>query len=166
MKRSVKIAIVTLAVSLFSIPMFAVTVASANTNNVTANVVAGCQWVTPLTMAFGTYNPFSGAALAGGPVTLNFKCVKLTNATNTYKIWFSKTGGNMTGIATANLLAYTLTDNAGAALPTTAVTSTTVAGVPGIAGAGYSFIVKGSIAINQDVSVDSYQDTVVSNIEY
>lgn len=163
MKRSVKFAIVTLAVSLFSIPMFAVTVPSANTNNVSATVVGSCQWVTPLTMVFPNYDPFAVAATTQA-TSVNFKCVKLTKAGEVYKVWFSKNAGNM--VNGANNLAYTLTDGSNVPLPMSAVAAVTVTGVPGIAGAGYSYAVKGSIAAAQDVPVGTYQDTVVANIEY
>jgi spore coat protein U-like protein len=167
MKRSIKLAIVTLAVSLFSIPMFAVTVGSTNTNNVTATIAAQCKWITPLTLGPTAYDPFAGAATAIAPGTLNFKCVKKTNATDTYKVWFNKTGGTMAGVAVpANTMTYTLTDNSGVALVTTVGTAVTVAGVAGVSGAGYSYIVKGSIAAGQDLPVDTYQDTVIANIEY
>jgi hypothetical protein len=81
-------------------------------------------------------------------------------------VWFNKTGGNM--VNGPDNLAYTLTDNGGAPLPTTAATAVTVVGVPGVAGAGYTFTVKGSVAAGQDVpaSATAYQDTVVANIEY
>ena len=162
MKRSL-IATATLAVSLFALPMFATTVPIVNTNNVTATVVGSCQWVTPLTMAFGTYDPFAAVATTQ-TTSVNFKCVKLTAAGDTYKVWFSKTSGNM--LNGALTLAYTLTNAGGAALPITAGAAATVAGVPGIAGAGYSYTVKGSIAAGLDVTVGAYSDTVVSNIEY
>ncbi len=167
MKRSITLAIVTLAVSLVSLPMFAVTVGSVNTNNVTATIAAQCKWITPLTLGPTAYDPFAVAATPIAAGTVNFKCVKKTNATDTYKVWFSKTAGSMAGVLVpANLLTYTLTDNAGAALGTNVGAAVTVAGVPGVAGAGYSYIVKGSIAPLQDLPVDTYQDTVVANIEY
>jgi spore coat protein U-like protein len=158
-----KSAIGILAVSLFAIPMFAVTVPTVNTNNVNATVVGSCKWITPLTMAFGNYDPFAGAATTQ-TTAVNFKCVKLTKAADVYKVWFSKTAGNM--VNGGNNLAYTLTDGAGLALPIVAGSAVTVAGVPGIAGAGYSYTVKGSIAAAQDVPVGAYTDTVVANIEY
>jgi spore coat protein U-like protein len=163
MNRSV-IATAALAVSLFALPMFATTVATVNTNNVTATVVGSCKWMTPLTMAFGNYDPFAVAATTQS-TSVNFKCVKLTTAGDTYKVWFSKTSGNM--LNGALTLAYTLTDSTGVtALPITAGTAVTVAGAPGLAGAGYSYTVKGSIAPSQDATVGSYSDTVVANIEY
>ena len=163
MKRSIIITVAVLSLLVTS-SVFATTVGSANTNNVTANVVGSCKWITPLTMAFGAYDPFAGAALTQ-TATVNFKCVKKTNATDTYKVWFNKTAGNMSDGA-GNNLAYTLTDNSNVALATTAATSVTVAGTAGVAGAGYSYIVKGSVAASQDVPVGAYQDTVVANIEY
>src|SRR5712691_10255295 len=166
MKRSVIITTIVVAMSLVASSMFAVTVGSTNVNNVTATVVGSCKWITPLTMAFGTYDPFAAAALTQ-TATVTFKCVKKTNATDTYKVWFNKTAGNM--VNGVDLLAYTLTNSVGAALPTTAATATTVAGTPGVAAAaGYSFVVDGSVAAGQDVpaSATPYQDTVVANIEY
>jgi hypothetical protein len=164
MKRSVILATATLAVSLFALPMFATTtVPSVNTNNVTSNVIGSCKWITPLTMAFGSYDPFNASATTQS-TSVNFKCVKLTAAGDTYKVWFNKTGGNM--VNGGNNLVYTLTDAGNVALPTTAGSAATVAGVAGLAGAGYSYTVKGSIAPGQDVPVAAYQDTVVSNIEY
>jgi spore coat protein U-like protein len=163
-KRSIIITLIACSVALTTTSLFAVTVSSVNVNNVTVTVSGGCQWVTPLTMAFPNYDPFAGAATTQS-TTVAFKCVKKTNATDTYKIWFSKTAGNM--ISGANTLAYTLTDNANVALKITAGTATTVVGVAGVGvGAGYNFIVKGSIAPAQDVATGAYQDTVVANIEY
>ena len=164
MKRSVKLMVVSAVLAMVATSTFATTVSTTNNNNVTATVVGSCQWTTPLTMAFGNYDPFSGTALTQ-TTAVAFKCVKKTNATDTYKVWFSKTSGNM--VNGANNLAYTLTDNANNPLPTTAATSATVAGTPGIAAAaGYSYTVKGSVAANQDVPTGSYQDTVVANVEY
>jgi spore coat protein U-like protein len=161
MKRSLTLA--TLTVSLFALPMFATTIPTVNTNNVTSTVVGSCKWSTPLTMAFGNYDPFAVAATTQ-TTSVSFKCVKLTAAGDTYKVWFSKTSGNM--LNGALTLAYTLTDSTATALPTTAGSAVTVAGVAGIAGAGYSYTVKGSIAPSQDASVGAYADTVVANIVY
>jgi spore coat protein U-like protein len=164
MKRSVKLTILTAVMILSATSMFATTVSTVNTNNVFTTVVGSCQWTTPLTMAFPNYDPFTVAATTQ-TTAVAFKCVKKTNATDTYKIWFSKTAGNM--VNGANTLAYTLTDNSNNPLPTTALASTAVAGVAGVAaGAGYSFTVKGSIAGQQDVPTGLYQDTVVENVEY
>src|SRR5712692_6184486 len=107
LKRSLIITLVACSVALTTTSLFATTVASVNTNNVTAPVVGSCQWVTPLTMAFPNYDPFAGAATTQS-TSMQFKCVKKTNPTDTYKLWFSKTAGNMT--SGANNLAYTLTD--------------------------------------------------------
>lgn len=164
MKRSVKLSILAVVMALSATSMFAGTASTVNTNNVFTTVVGSCQWTTPLTMAFPNYDPFAVAATTQ-TTSVAFKCVKKTNATDTYKIWFSKTAGNM--VNGANNLAYTLTDSANAALPTTAATSTAVVGTPGVAvAAGYSFTVKGSIAAGQDVPTGLYQDTVVANVEY
>jgi spore coat protein U-like protein len=164
MKRSMKLMVLTVALSLAATTMFGATLSTTNNNNVTVTVNGSCQWITSLTMAFPGYDPFSGAADTQS-TSVMFKCVKKTNATDTYKIWFSKTGGNMSN-GTDNL-AYTLTDGGGAALPTSAAASTAVAGTPGVgAAAGYSFTVNGSIAPGQDVSTGNYQDTVVANVEY
>lgn len=164
MKRSVKLMILSVAISMVATAMFAGTASTTNVNNITASVVGSCQWITPLSMAFPNYDPFSAVADTQ-TTTVTFKCVKKTNATDTYKIWFSKTGGNMSN--GVDLMAYSLTDGGGAALPTTAAASTAVAGTAGIgAAAGYTFTVKGSIAAGQDVSTGLYQDTVVANVEY
>jgi spore coat protein U-like protein len=164
MKRTLKLTVLTVALVTMATPMFAATASTTNTDNVTATVVGSCQWVTPLTMAFPNYDPFSGSATTQ-TTTVMFKCVKKTNGTDTYKIWFSKTGGNMSN-GTDNL-AYTLTDGAGAGLPTSAAASTAVTGTPGVGVAsGYTFTVKGAVAAGQDVSTGSYKDTVVVNVEY
>lgn len=161
MKRILTVTILALAAAT---RLAAGTASTTNTNNVSATVVGSCQWVTPLTMAFGNYDPFAAAALTQ-TAAVAFKCVKKTNPTDTYKIWFSKTAGNMTN--GVDNLAYLLTDNLGAALPISAATSTAVTGIPGVgAAAGYTFTVKGSVAAAQDVSAGSYSDTVVANVEY
>jgi len=164
MKRSVKNIILTVALTLVSSSVFAQSVSTTNTDNVTAAVVGSCRWITPLNMAFGNYDPFAVAATTAS-ATIQFKCVKRTNAGDVYKIWFSTTAGNM--VSGADNLAYTLTDTASAALPTTALTAVTVAGTAGIGGAaGYNFTVNGSVAAGQDVGVGAYVDTVVVTVEY
>ncbi len=164
MKRSVKNIILTVALTLVSSSVFAASVSTTNVDNITASVVGSCRWITPLDMAFGVYDPFAVPPTTAA-ATVQFKCIKKTNATDTYKIWFSKTAGNM--VSGAELLAYTLTDTASAALPTTAATAVTVAGTAGIGGAaGYSFTVNGSVAAGQDVAVGAYVDTVVVTVEY
>ena len=164
MKRSVKLMVLTAVLALTATSMFAGTASTTNANNVFTTVVGSCKWTTPLTMAFPNYDPFAVAATTQ-TTSVAFKCVKKTNATDTYKIWFSKTGGNMlNGVVT---LAYTLTDSLSNPLPTSAAASTAVAGTPGIGvGSGYSFTVNGSIAPSQDVPTGLYQDTVVANVEY
>jgi len=164
MKRSVKFLSIVAIVALSATSMSAGTISTTNNNNVNTTVVGNCLWVTPLVMAFPNYDPLSASATTQS-ATVAFKCVKKTNATDTYKIWFSKTGGNMlNGVDT---LAYTLTDSASNPLPTTAATATAVAGTAGVgAAAGFSFGVNGSIAPQQDVPVGLYQDTVVANVEY
>jgi len=162
-ERRAIIAASTLAVSLFALPMSATTVPSGNGSNITTTVVGSCKWITPLTMAFGSYDPFA-AAPTTQTTSVKFKCVKETEIGDTYKVWFSKTSGNM--LNGALILPYTLTDAGNVALPTTAGSAATVAGVAGVAGAGYSYTVKGSIAPGLDVTVGAYSDTVVSNLEY
>ncbi|HSP16802.1 MAG TPA: spore coat protein U domain-containing protein [Thermoanaerobaculia bacterium] len=164
MKSTLKIAVLTVTLALAATSMFGATASTTNLNNVTATVNGSCQWITQMTMAFPAYDPFSAVADTQ-TTTVTFKCVKKTNATDTYKIWFSKTGGNMNN-GTDNL-AYTLTDGAGGALATNAGASVAVVGTPGVgAAAGYTYTVKGSIAAGQDVSTGSYVDTVVVNVEY
>jgi spore coat protein U-like protein len=164
MKGTIKLTVLTVAMVMMATTMFGATVPTTNADNVTATVVGSCQWTTPLTMPFGNYDPFLASATTQ-TATVTFKCVKKTNPTDAYLIWFSKTGGNMSN--GTDSLAYTLTDGAGAALPTVAGSAVTVTGTPGIGVAsGYSFTVKGSIAGQQDVSTGNYVDTVVANIEY
>jgi hypothetical protein len=165
MKRSVIISTLVVVMSLVATSMFAVTVGSVNTNNITTTVVGSCKWITPLTMAFPNYDPLAVAATTQS-TSVNFKCVKKTNATDTYKIWFNKSAGTMVnGVDNLN---YTLTNAAFVAVPTTIATAATIVGVAGVAGAGYSYTVNGSIAAGQDVSaaLTQYVDTVVANIEY
>jgi hypothetical protein len=161
MKRSVILATATLAVSLFALPMFATTtVSSVGTNNVTATVVGSCKWSTPLAMTFGPYDPFAVAATTQS-TSVNFRCVKQTNGTDTYKVWFNKPGGTMSGG-----LIYTLTDSLGAGVKTSAGSAATiVGGASGLAG-GYTYVVNGSIAPGQDVPAGANTDSVTSNIEY
>ena len=164
MKHSVKLMVLATVLALSATSMFAGTASTVNTNNVFTTVVGNCQWITPLVMAFPNYDPFAVAATTQS-ANVAFKCVKKTNPTDTYKIWFSATGGNM--LNGVNTLAYTLTDSTNNPLPTTAATSTVVAGTPGVGvAAGYTFTVKGSIAAQQDVPTGLYQDTVVANVEY
>jgi len=165
MKRSVNYIILIIALTLVSSSMFAQSVSTTNVDNVTAAVVGSCRWITPLTMAFGNYDPLAVPPTTAS-ATIQFKCVKRTNPTDTYMIWFSKTAGNM--VSGADNLAYTLTNaGTGAALPTTAATAIVVAGTAGIGAlAGYNFTVDGSVAAGQDVGVGAYVDTVVVTVEY
>ena len=160
MKRSIILTIIAIAIS--TTAAYATTI--PGTINVSATVVGQCKWTTPLNMAFPNYDPFSAVADTTSQ-NINFKCVKLTKAADVYKVWFSKTAGNL--VNGGNNLAYTLTIGGSATvLPTTAPTAVTVAGTPGVAGAGYTFGIDGSIAPGQDVPVGTYTDTVTANIEY
>ena len=94
MNRSLKLTVFTVVLALTATTMFAGTAATTNTNNVSTTVVGSCQWTTPLTMAFPNYDPFNASATTQ-TTSVAFKCVKKTNATDTYKVWFSKTAGNM-----------------------------------------------------------------------
>jgi spore coat protein U-like protein len=164
MKHSVKALVLTAALALSATTMSATTVATTNTDNVSTTVTGSCQWMTPLTMVFPNYDPFTVAADTQS-ATVTFKCVKKTNPTDTYKIWFDKTGGNM--LNGTDTLAYTLTDATNNPLPTTAAGASVVSGTAGVGvAAGFSFTVNGSIAGQQDVPTGLYQDTVVANIEY
>ncbi len=165
MKRSVKLAVLTLTLTFVATSMFAAgSIATpAGANNVTASVAGKCQFTTPFAMPFGPYDPFAGTGLTKS-ATIVFKCVKKTNATDTYQIYFDKASGNMSD-GTDNL-AYTLTKGGGGALPVGSGAAFTVTGVPGVSGAGYSYAVDGAVAAGQDVQVGSYQDTVIVTVQY
>lgn len=164
MKHSVKALVIVAALALSATSVFATTVGTTNTNNISTTVTGSCQWTTPLTMVFPNYDPFAVAADTQ-TATVTFKCVKKTNPTDTYKIWFDKTGGTM--VNGVDTLAYTLTDASNNPLPTTAAGASVVAGTAGVGvAAGFSFTVNGSIGAQQDVPTGLYQDTVVANIEY
>ena len=167
MKRSVITTTLVVAMTLAASSMFAATVNSTNNNNVTATVTGGCAWITPLTMAFGVYDPLAVTATTQ-TAGVSFKCVKRTNATDTYKVWFNKNTGSM--LNGADSLTYDLRDNGtGTLVPTTAGTALTLTGTAGVgAAAGYNFTVRGTIAAGQDVSASAtaYTDTVIARIEY
>lgn len=168
MKHSVKLAVLTLTLSLVATSMFAAgSIATpAGANNVTASVAGKCQFTTPFAMPFGAYDPFSATGLTQ-TATIVFKCVKRTNPTDIYQIYFDKAAGNMTTVSSAtDKLAYTLTASGGGALPVGSVAAVTVTGTPGVAGAGYSYTVAGAVAAGQDVGVGSYQDTVIVTVQY
>lgn len=166
MKHSVKLAVLTLTLSLVATSMFAAGTifTPAGANNVTASVAGKCQFTTPFDMPFGAYDPFAGTGLTKS-ATIVFKCVKRTNATDNYLISFDKSGGNMTTTSGTDKLAYTLTSGGGA-LPIGTAAGVAVTGTPGVSGAGYSYTVDGAVASGQDVGVGSYQDTVIVTVQY
>jgi spore coat protein U-like protein len=162
MKLSIKLSVLTVVSILTATSMFAASVSTTNNNNVTASVVGSCKWTTPFLMTFGSYDPFAGTATIAN-ATVQFKCIK--NTAGSYKIWFSKSGGNLTN--GAQNLTYSLTDTVSAALPTTAAAAVAITGAEGIgAEAGFTFTVNGSIAAGQDVAAGTYADTVVVTVEY
>jgi len=144
---------------------------------VSATVTQNCT-ISTSPMAFGAYDPVLGSNVtASGTVVV--ACTK--GATSTYVglgngVNFATTR-NMVGAVSTDKLAYTLVQpvstTPGAACPaygantdwgSTAGTSPVIGISPGKAARTYN--VCGQIAAGQDVSVDTYSDTVVATINF
>jgi spore coat protein U-like protein len=145
---------------------------------VSATVAANCT-ITTAGVAFGAYDPIAGANIVQeGGVTV--ACTK-----GAAGLWVGLGNGsnfvgtrNMNGGLTSDKLAYNLmqplTNAVGAACPiygsgsawTNTVGATSLALTNSTGKAGRTYKVCGQLASGQDVSVDSYSDTVVATINF
>jgi spore coat protein U-like protein len=145
---------------------------------VSATVTANCT-ITTSPVAFGAYDPIAGANIVQeGGVTV--ACTK-----GAASLWVGLGNGSnfvgtrhMNGGTTSDKLAYNLmqpvNNNVGAACPTygSGSTWTDTVGASSLAlsnstgKAGRTYKVCGQLASGQDVSVDSYSDTVVATINF
>ena len=153
-------------------PAFAASIGSSI--SVTASVTANCTFAaTPTTaVAFGVYNTLAGAPTATG--TIVARCTKSTAYTLALGVGggtgASYTGRFMTGAVTADLLGYNLFTTAG--LATVFGDGTGGSATVGGTGAGFDVAfnqttsVFGQIPALQNVSADTYSDTVAVTLTY
>ncbi len=154
-------------------PAFAATTITSSIS-VTASVSANCTFAaTPSTaVAFGTYDTLAGAPTATG--TIVARCTKNTAYTLALGVGAgagaSYTGRFMTGAVTSDLLGYNLFTTAG--LATVFGDGTGATSTVGGTGTGFGVAfnqttnVFGRIPALQNVSADTYSDTVVVSLTY
>lgn len=155
-------------------PAFAATTITSNIS-VTATINASCTFATTPTtaVAFGAYDPTSGTA-NDNTGTIVARCTKNTGYTLALGVG-SGSGATfasrkMTGTSFSDLLNYTLYTSAarttvwGDGTGGTGTVSGTGTGI----GSGFNqtTTVYGRIPAGQDVSADSYSDTVVVSLTY
>jgi spore coat protein U-like protein len=125
---------------------------------VQAAVAASCT-IAATGINFGAYDPVGVNDVApldqSGTVTV--RCTK----GSIYNLTFDKYGGNMTGAVTSELLSYTIFSDAGRTVPWAAIGPITAPSRAAVARTVY-----GRVAGGQDVSVDSYSDTVRATVTY
>ena len=145
--------------------------------SVTASISASCTFAaTPSTAAaFGAYDPTSGTANDAGVGTITARCTKNTGYTMALGVGSGAgaayaTGRIMTGAVYGDLLNYNLYTTAGRTVVwgdgtgATATRSGTGTGI-GVA-FNQTLSVYGRIPVGQDLSADSYADTVTIDLTY
>lgn len=145
---------------------------TGTTFNVTANIAASCTVVSAANVAFGAYDPTSGSDV---DVSANFvhRCTKGTS----YTITLSAGGGTYASRSMASagvntdVLTYQLYRDAGYTQvfgDGTASTFTVTGSGSGINGAGNNLTtaIYGRLTSGQDVSADSYSDTITVTVTY
>jgi spore coat protein U-like protein len=164
-----KLAIFSLGVLTFGFTPRPVSAATATANiAVSANVLKACV-ITATPLAFGTYDPTSGAA-STTTSTIGVKCTIGTS----YQVGLNAgtTSGNtvtarkMVGTtSTANTLAYGIFQDAGYLTNWGNTTTTEPASQSGT-GATVNMTAYGQIAANTSAPIDGYTDTVTATLTF
>ena len=184
MFRRLAIAVATAALAGIVAPALAAGSATSSLS-VTASVAQNCA-ISTSAVAFGAYDPVSTHSSAGvdlnGTGAVSVTCTKNSTGVNVTLGLGSNASGavrRMLGGTSSELLTYSLyhpsatTPAAACSFPGTTVWGTAGAGIftpTGIsnwgANSAKSFNVCGTIAKAQDVSADSYTDTVVATVNF
>jgi spore coat protein U-like protein len=146
---------------------------------VTASIAANCT-ISTTAVAFGAYDPVvtNAATALNGTGSVIIGCTKGSAPTITLSLGANASGAqrNMLNGSNTDLLAYQLyqptnnTTPSTCTFPGTTVWGTTGANIftplaPG-SKASRTFMVCGTVAAGQDVSVGSYSDTVVATVNF
>lgn len=134
----------------------------ATTFDVTATVNSICSITNAPNLAFGVYDPTSGAVL-DGTTTITIRCTKNTD----YELYITPASGAriMVGAPTADNLTYELYSDAGR----TAIFQNTAGGPKVTSASGIAdidTIVYGQIPASQDVAIGAYTQTVTVTVDY
>ena len=184
MFRKLALAVATAALAGIVAPALAAGSATSSLS-VTANVAQNCA-ISTSAVAFGAYDPVSTHSSAGidlnGTGAVSVTCTKNSTGVNiTLGLGSNALGSvrRLLGGTSADLLTYSLyhasatTPAAVCSFPGTIVWGTAGAGIlapTGISGWGAnsakSFNVCGTVPKAQDVSADSYTDTVVATVNF
>lgn len=163
-----KIVIAVIAIFAYALIADSAMAATAiNTLDVTASVAESCSVTSTVNVAFGAYDPMSGADNIAGAGSFNFRCVK---GATPIQLHIVRTGNMTNGV---DPLAYTLYSDAARSIawasaaaappndsldnpvPTTAVSN----GVK-------TMLVLGKIVAGQDVGVGAYTETATVTVTY
>lgn len=162
MKKLRILMIMVAAVMTFSLASTAVAATVATTFDVVATVNSTCSITNAPNLAFGLYDPTSGAVL-NGTTTITIRCTKNTD----YELYITPASGAriMVGAPTADNLPYELYSDPGR----TAVFQSAAGGpkVTSLSGTtDIDTIVYGQIPASQDVAIGTYTQTVTVTVDY
>ncbi|HET7707832.1 MAG TPA: spore coat U domain-containing protein [Thermoanaerobaculia bacterium] len=163
MKRTIKLTVLTLALTFISVAAFAQSATTTNAaNNISATVVANCR-ITNFALAFGNYDPTSTTA-TDASTTFDVRCTRGTAASIALDLGVNEggTGGRRLTDGAA-FLTYGLFVDAGR---TTAWTTAAPKGYLAASNAAVSQTIFGRIPAEQDVLVGNYFDTVQATINF
>jgi spore coat protein U-like protein len=175
MKLRIHVAAALIAAA-FSAPAFA---GSGNTNLDVSATVAGSCGITTTALAFGSYDPVTANAATAltGTGAVNVTCTKGSTGVSVTLGQGVNGARNMKASTSADLLDYEIYQPATAtpyacSFPGTQVWGDTGAAIytPTVAAwdasTPQSFSVCGTIAAGQNVSADTYSDTVVATVNF
>jgi spore coat protein U-like protein len=145
---------------------FAGSVATTNTNNITASVAPKCT-IGAFAIAFGAYDPFAAAPLdQTGTVSIN--CTKGTSGVISMNL-----GANALGIvrrmqdtgAAGNFLTYEIYNDSTRTTVWNAVATVTLG--PSVSkNTALTATAYGRVAAGQDVQTLNYQDTIIATVTF
>ncbi len=163
MKRTIKLTVLTLALTFVSVAAFAQSATTTNAaNNISATVVKNCL-ITNFALAFGNYDP-TAAAATDASTTFDVRCTKGTVTSIQLDLGVNDGGTGVRKMTDGtDLLSYGLFTDAAR---TVAWTVAAPKAYTAASNAPVTQTIYGRVTAGQDVPVGSYFDTVQATINF
>lgn len=163
MKRTIKLTVLTLALTFVSVAAFAQSATTTNPNdNISASVIKNCR-ITTFSLPFGSYDPTDTTAL-DAQTSFDVRCTRGTVTTIELDLGLNEGGSGSRRMAFGTeYLSYGLFTDAARS---TAWTDTATVAFTAASNAWVTQDVYGRITAEQDVIVGDYFDTVQATINF
>lgn len=163
MKRTIKLTVLTLALTFISVAAFAQSATTTNAaNNISATVIKNCR-ITNFALAFGNYDPTTPTD-RDGQTDFTVRCTKDTVATIALSLGLYEAGTGTRKMAFGvERLDYALFTDAGRTTEWTVLAPKSYTAADN---QPFTQTIFGRIPAEQDVPVGSYFDTVQATINF